>query len=163
MTRTTSSHHTATYELSPVAALRALRTIAYRDFDAYRPAAETSSWAFISDPELSDVLVLEDSMFDDSVFDDSVFEDSVFEDSVLEDSVVADSVLEDTWTDGTWIDEIDLRDEDGDALYEAENETTAAAAEDGAQSSRVWYLNEVPAEWIEDSFAPGQGSTPISA
>ncbi len=134
MTRTTSSHSTTTYELSPVAALRALRSIAYQDWDAYRPMAQTPSWAFTDGPELSDLAV-----FDDAVLDDS-------------------------WTDGTWIDEIDLRDDEGDSFDELERFTyQPAPLADVADGERVWYLNEVPAEWIEDSFAPGHGSSPISA
>ncbi len=125
MTRTTSSHHTAPYELSPVAALRALRCIAYQDFDAYRPAAETPSWAFMTTTsEFSDDMVLDDS----------------------------------------WVDEIDLRDDEVDTFAEVPVFAyQPAPAADVPEASRVWYLNEVPSEWIQNSFAPDHGSTPISA
>lgn len=125
MTRTTSSQPTATYELSPVAALRALRAIAYQDFEVYRPAAEAPTWAFVSGPEYLDVPECSDVVV---------------------------------------VDEIDLRDDDGDTFGDLERFAyQPAPAADLPESSRTWYLNEVPAEWIQNSFAPARTSTSISA
>lgn len=124
MTRTTSSQHTATDELSPVAALRALRSIAYQNFGTYRPAADTPTWAFVSAPDYPDVVVADDP----------------------------------------WVDEIDLRDGDGDTFEDLQRFTyQPAPASHLADGSRVWYLNEVPAEWIQDSFTPNHASTSTSA
>lgn len=111
---TSSHHHTADLELSPAGALRALRGIAYREWEVYRPPAAT-----LETGERSEYSVDPEFSFDS---------DASFVGEPDESEEYAPTPV------------IDLTDGSGD-----------------------WYLNEVPAEWIEDSRSDEQPSTPLPA
>lgn len=115
MLRTTSSHHrTADLDLSPPAALRMLRSVAYREWDVYRAPAEMPAADEMSD---------------------------LFPDPVVSFDSAAPLVGE----------------SDESEVYAP---TRVIDLTDGSGN---WYLNEVPAEWIEDSPPDAQPFTPISA
>ncbi len=133
MTSTTSSlHHSTDYDLGPAAALRMLRSVAYREWYVYRPPAGIPE-AY----EVYEVPVVSE----------------VFTDSVLS-------------LDPAWLVEHSEESEESEECEGSEDGDLVAVAPVPTIDLRAtgnWYLNEVPAEWIEDSLSEDRPSSPMSA
>lgn len=160
MTRTTTSLHEVTgYELSPSAALRTLRSIAFRDWETYRPRAEVSASGVVASETFgfgpfafgpTELETFEADYVGAGHVDDYIEGDYTETDSVEAEALEAESQETDLETEG---DDLEMEGED------LKPETLAPVLwldrpqmDDAAGAGATWYLNEVPAEWLADIF-----------